>query len=71
MKKHIKGLILTVGGFFSQFINRKVIGLMQKYSMLARDKNQVYIFFLAYIERVNSIEISSKLSLTYGDNVNH
>ena len=36
----------TKGYFFCQIVNRKVVGLMPKYYVLATDTNQFSIFFL-------------------------
>ena len=43
---------------------------MPKQSRLRGDTNQISIFFLAQA-KMGSIYLSSKLSLTYRDNVNH
>ena len=47
MKKHIEKFLLQKG-VFSQFVDRKVVGLVQKYYLLAGDKSQVYIFSLTH-----------------------
>ena len=39
MKKRIEQFIFPVGGFFCQFFNKKIVGLMQKRSLLAGDTN--------------------------------
>ena len=46
MKKHIKQFNLPKGVFSCQFVDRKVMGLVPKYYLLAGDTSQVSIFFL-------------------------
>ena len=70
-KKQIKQFVLPVGSSFCQFVDRKVAGLMTKYSLLSRDTNQGFCFFPCIKKWINSIDLSSKLSLSYKGNVNH
>ena len=50
MKKYIKQFILPVGSFFFEFLDRKVVGLMPKYSLLPGDTNQDPFFSLNKIK---------------------
>ena len=42
VKKHINQFILPVSDFFCQLVDRKVMGLMSKYSLPAGDTNQKF-----------------------------
>ena len=46
MKKAYLAVHYTKGYFFCQFVDKKVVGLMPKYDLLAGDKSQLSIFFL-------------------------
>ena len=48
MKKYVfTAASIKAKGFFCQFVDRKVVGLIPKYYLLAGDTSQVSNFFLA------------------------
>ena len=66
-KKHLE-IHFTKGYFFCQFIDRKVVGLMPKYYLLAGDENQVSFFFNPYIRWYKWVN-NKYLSLNFLSNI--
>ena len=63
MKKHIQQFILPLASFF-QFVDRKVVSFMPKYSLLAVDTNQVSIFFLP-LDKLVMLAISKVFTILF------